>query len=200
MKEEKEIYINLSTQKILNVHLFADTKNWENLWQMTSLTASHFSFFNYFSFFHSLNSQPHRRLKKNKNTAMQRSNDQSVEEECSICLDDLQKYGSNFSIATCCGKGMHHKCRDELLVSSMSFEQKRHCVMCRTKYPDSAEETVEQLRPWVEKGKAWAQNILGERYRDGEVLINPTNERKSCSNCLRIRVISRRSTLWVFSM
>ena len=31
----------------------------------------------------------------------------------------------------------------------------------------SVEEAIEQVRPWVEKGKAWAQDMLGYRYRDG---------------------------------
>ena len=101
---------------------------------------------------------------------MQRSNDQPVEEEeeCSICLDDLRKYGSEFIRAACCGKGMHKKCSEGVNASSMSHKQKNQCVMCRTEYPRSAEETVEQLRPWVEKGKAWAQYILGSKYEQGE--------------------------------
>ena len=62
------------------------------------------------------------------------------EEECSICLDSLQMYGSTkFARASCCGKGIHIKCRDgvlaSVLASSLSAKQKRHCVMCRTKYP-----------------------------------------------------------------
>ena len=40
--------------------------------------------------------------------------------------------------------------------------------MCRAKDPDSHEKRIERIRPWVEKGKAWAQCVLGERYRDGE--------------------------------
>ena len=88
-------------------------------------------------------------------------------EECSICLNSLPKFSSKFSRAVCCGKGMHDKCRDGVLASSMSQKQKDHCVMCRTKYPESAEETVKQLRLWVEKGKAWAQSLLGERYEFG---------------------------------
>jgi len=104
---------------------------------------------------------------------MQRSNDQQVEEEeCSICLDDLRMYGSSkFSRATCCGKGMHNKCRDSsvlVLKSRLSEKQKNQCVMCRAEYPESQKEAVEQLCPWVEKGKAWAQIILGSRYRDGD--------------------------------
>ena len=89
------------------------------------------------------------------------------EEECSICLDDLPQDPTKYARAVCCGKGMHIKCRDGVMASSMSHKQKRHCVMCRTKYPDSAEETVEQLRPWVEKGKAWAQCMLGDKNEDG---------------------------------
>ena len=100
---------------------------------------------------------------------MQRSNDQPVEEEeCSICLDDLRKYGdSKFGRAACCGKGLHNKCRDGVLASSLSRKQKGQCVMCRTKYPSSQKEVFEQLRPWVEKGKAWAQSMLGQRYHHG---------------------------------
>ena len=97
------------------------------------------------------------------------SNQQKEEdEECSICLDSLPQDTTKYARASCCGKGMHFKCRDGVIVSSMSFKQKNHCVMCRTKYPDSVEEGVEQLRPWVEKGKAWAQFTLGCRYERGE--------------------------------
>ena len=100
---------------------------------------------------------------------MQRSNDQPVEKEvCSICLDDLRKYGLNtFGRATCCGKGLHIKCRLGVIASTLSKKQKSQCVMCRTKYPRSEKETIEQLRPWVEKGKAWAQKMLGDRYHRG---------------------------------
>ena len=100
---------------------------------------------------------------------MQRSNDQPVEKEvCSICLDDLRKYGLNtFARATCCGKGLHIKCRLGVKASTLSKKQKGQCVMCRTKYPRSEKETIEQLRPWVEKGKAWAQKMLGDRYHRG---------------------------------
>jgi len=90
------------------------------------------------------------------------------EEECSICLDDLRKYGdSKFSIAACCGKGIHNKCRGGVIASTMSKKQKNQCVMCRTKYPTSDEEEIEQLRPWVDKEKAWAQSMLGQRYEHG---------------------------------
>ena len=90
------------------------------------------------------------------------------EEECSICLDSLPQEPSKYVRATCCGKGMHKKCSEGVQASSMSYKQKNQCVMCRTKYPSSQKEIVEQLRPWVEKGKAWAQFMLGCRYEHGE--------------------------------
>jgi len=37
----------------------------------------------------------------------------------------------------------------------------------RAKDPNGDEEIIKRLCPWVEKGKAWAQNLLGEKYRDG---------------------------------
>ena len=61
-------------------------------------------------------------------------------EECSICLDVLPKDFAKCARATCCGKGMHIKCRDNMCSSKMSMEQKNRCVMCRTKYPYDTEE------------------------------------------------------------
>ena len=39
--------------------------------------------------------------------------------------------------------------------------------MCRTQHPRTDKDTIEQLRPWVEKGKAWAQSNLGQKYHQG---------------------------------
>ena len=93
-------------------------------------------------------------------------------EECSICLDVLPLDASEFPRATCCGKGMHMKCRADMFSSRMSLEQKNRCVMCRTNYvgvgKDGNKETIKRLRKWVKKGKAWAQLMLACRYRDGE--------------------------------
>jgi len=93
-------------------------------------------------------------------------------EECSICLDLLPKFGSKFMRAICCGKGMHNKCREDMIKSKMSQDQKSRCVMCRTKYADDTKkgrkEVIKQLRKWVKKGRAWAQAMLACRYRDGE--------------------------------
>jgi len=83
-----------------------------------------------------------------------------------------------------------------VLASSMSHKQKNQCVMFRTKYPASAEETVEQLRPWVEKGKAWAQATLGDKYYQGlgvdqSLSILPTSERA-------VRISQVKGTCMVF--
>merc|ERR1712127_900486 len=67
----------------------------------------------------------------------------------------------------CCGKGMHQWCFEGIKVSSLSHEQKNSCPLCRTKYPTSDEEKIKQVRPWVEKEKAWAQDMLGQMYADG---------------------------------
>ena len=74
---------------------------------------------------------------------------------------------TKFTRMTCCGKGMHLWCDAGIKVSSLSHEQKISCPLCRAKDPNGDEEIIKRLCPWVEKGKAWAQNLLGEKYRDG---------------------------------
>ena len=96
--------------------------------------------------------------------------DNQEEELCSICLDSLPRLASKFVRMTCCGKGLHKKCYDNIFKSSMSYKQKSQCIMCRTKHPRTHKESVEQLRPWVEKGKAWAQSNLGTMYYHGDGL------------------------------
>ena len=100
---------------------------------------------------------------------MQANQEQEEEEECSICLDKIPQDLTKYERAVCCGKAMHKKCRDDMLKSSMTDEQKGRCVMCRIKKTSAgSKEEIERLRPWVEKGKAWAQSVLGHKYRDGE--------------------------------
>ena len=98
--------------------------------------------------------------------------DQQEEEEeddpCAICNESLPKLSSNLTCMICCGKATHDKCHDNIYASSMSDEQKSRCIMCRTKHAAAgSKEEIDRLRRWVEKGKAWAQSILGQRYRDG---------------------------------
>ena len=99
---------------------------------------------------------------------MQRTNEQTEEkEECSICLDSLPKFASEFTRMTCCGKGLHTKCYDNIFKSSMTDKQKNRCIMCRTESHKSEEEQTERVCRWAEKGKAWAQSVLGQRYYAG---------------------------------
>ena len=105
-----------------------------------------------------------------KKTVTADSQQQEEEENvCPVCIEPLQKDPMKFIRFTCCGKGIHEWCDEGIKVSSLSQKQKNCCPLCRTKYPDSEEESLEQLRPWVEKGKAWAQKMLGEKYYHGEV-------------------------------
>ena len=92
---------------------------------------------------------------------------QEEEDVCPVCIEALQKDPKKFTRNACCGKGMHFWCYEGIKVSSLSYEQKISCPLCRTKYPTSEEEQIEQVRPWVEKGKAWAQFALGNRYCQG---------------------------------
>ena len=98
------------------------------------------------------------------------SNQQPEEEQelCSICLDSLPNLSSKFTRMTCCGKGLHNKCYDNISKSNMSHKQKNQCIMCRTVSYTSEEELTERVRRWADKGRVWAQCVLGERYRDGK--------------------------------
>ena len=95
---------------------------------------------------------------------------QQEEEEdvCPVCIEALQKDAKKFSRYTCCGKGIHFWCSEGIDASSLSREQKSSCPLCRAKHPRSLEDAIKQLHPWVEKGKAWAQCSLGDKYRDGD--------------------------------
>ena len=47
------------------------------------------------------------------------------QEEEKVCLDNLPKLSSKFTRMTCCGKGLHIKCYDNIFKSSMSQNQKK---------------------------------------------------------------------------
>jgi TPR repeat protein len=100
---------------------------------------------------------------------MQNQQEEEEEDDCAICNESLPKLSSNLTRMTCCGKGTHKKCHDNIYKSSMSDEQKSRCIMCRTKHAATgSKEEIDQLRHWVEKGKAWAQCMLGQKYDIGE--------------------------------
>ena len=49
----------------------------------------------------------------------------------------------------------------------MPDDLKHRCHQCRKPNPRKGKEAVERLREWVDKGKAWAQVLMGEWYRHG---------------------------------
>jgi len=108
-------------------------------------------------------------MEETKETVAADSPQQEEEEDvCPICIEALQKYTKKFIRNTCCGKGIHKWWYEGIKVSSMSDKQKNCCPLCRTKYPRrGSKEEIKRLRRWVEKGKAWAQCMLAQRYYDG---------------------------------
>ena len=89
---------------------------------------------------------------------------------CCVCLEDLQVDSSTFSRMTCCGKAVHLHCKNDFFGSSLSREQKGkcpHCPHCQVKLKSTEEEHFELTCGWADKGKAWAQADLGDRYSLG---------------------------------
>ena len=85
---------------------------------------------------------------------------QSEEEECSICLDSLPKLTAKLVRMILE--------RDCIISVTSSMSDKQKDVPNRVQYSMTGSmEQIEQLRRWVEPGKAWAQSLLAERYRDG---------------------------------
>ena len=78
-------------------------------------------------------------------------------EDCPICTDALPKLSTQFTRLTCCGKGLHNKCANDLRSNtSMTLKQKLKCIMCRTNcFKEGSKEDIESLRKWVKKGKSW---------------------------------------------
>ena len=64
---------------------------------------------------------------------------------------------------------MHLKCSNNVTKSThLSWKQKNSCVLCRTAYPATDEEHVEQVNNHVQRGAAWAQYQMGTIYSNGE--------------------------------
>ena len=107
---------------------------------------------------------------KNDTTEHNNNNTKETVEEdndCPICIEALPKDALKFSRMLCCGKGMHDRCRNKMAKSkSLSLKQMNTCVLCRTTIADA--QHLAQILTWVEKGKPWAQEMLGNRHRDGE--------------------------------
>jgi TPR repeat protein len=100
------------------------------------------------------------------NTSSSTTTQQEEKDECPICLDDMPKEASKFVRFSCCGKGLHHHCRNQL--DQTKFKNIRdHCPLCRTKRPTTDEEIIKRIQKWVKKKKAWAQCNLGNQYLHG---------------------------------
>ena len=89
-------------------------------------------------------------------------------EECPICMEP-----TNFDAITaqwwvCCGQRMCVKCEK----GHNKYEStgvRPLCPFCRTpEIGANQPKHQSQLIMWAEKGKSWAQAILGDIYRDGE--------------------------------
>jgi TPR repeat protein len=98
-----------------------------------------------------------------KNKEKLKTEEEKEGDECPICLEELPKFGNQFTRFTCCGKGIHTHCFKDM----ESMKMAGTCPFCRASRP-TQEEQVKYLRPWVKKKKAWAQNMMGQAYRDGE--------------------------------
>jgi TPR repeat protein len=89
------------------------------------------------------------------------------EDPCCICLEKLPKNEITIQWAPCCGKGYHVECVKNFFSSTMTNEQKSKCPHCQTKLSTSPEEEFKRTLVWAEKGKAIAQKMLGDVYREG---------------------------------
>ena len=86
------------------------------------------------------------------------------DEECSICLDFLPKFASDFARLSCCGQGLHLHCSAQLSNSNAG----ENCPLCRGYIHElgSHGELIE-ITTWANNGKPWAQNLLAQMYKDG---------------------------------
>jgi TPR repeat protein len=90
------------------------------------------------------------------------------EDICCICLEQLPICSSGFKVASCCGKGYHNECVNKFHNSNMTEDQKKKCPHCQTKLPTTDEEHFKRTIGWANKGKAWAQYMLGSLYARGK--------------------------------
>ena len=79
--------------------------------------------------------------------------------KCCVCSLNLPKFGSEFTRLTCCGRGAHDDCAR----THLHYK----CTWCRAQIPTSHKARAKNLRKWVKKGKAWAQVLMAQKYKDG---------------------------------
>jgi len=69
---------------------------------------------------------------------------------------------------TCCGKRLHIECHNKRINSQTADHLKQQCHHCSKPIPKTEKVQIERLREWVDKGKAWAQMLMAQMYREGE--------------------------------
>ena len=111
--------------------------------------------------------------RKRQEKRIRKTNNVVVGDDCSVCLEELSRINSQVVRNTCCGKAYHKLCYQQIKDSNMSEELKNRCAECRQKYPSGPEsvEEIRRLRMWAEKGRAWSQEMLANRYREGVGLV-----------------------------
>ena len=91
-------------------------------------------------------------------------------EDCAICMEPLcnLKAVTTMQYFLCCGQSMCAKCAEKYQLASRG--KKITCPFCRSLYVNTENDpkAQSQLLMFAEKGKAWAQAGLGDRYRKGE--------------------------------
>ena len=89
------------------------------------------------------------------------------EDICTVCMDPLPKNTSKFIRYPCCGGGNHVWCNNIRIFANLSQRpefRKNKCPICNQELKDS----IAKIQKHVEEGEAWAQNLLGQKYEDGD--------------------------------
>ena len=91
-------------------------------------------------------------------------------EECPICMEPTNFDAVMTQYWVCCGQKMCGKCGTDYQPTRKG--ELKSCPFCRHPLMCANEAKYQsQLLKWCEKGKAWAQTILGDRYNRGEYYI-----------------------------
>ena len=85
---------------------------------------------------------------------------------CGICLETLPPWGQHFTRLTCCGKGMHKACVEELHAHAHPVLGSDKCPMCRAPVTSALGNHRRALK-WAERGKAWAMHTIAQDYQNG---------------------------------
>ena len=93
------------------------------------------------------------------------SNNTTAINECSICHEELPKLNSKLTRMTCCGEALHLSCYDQLRSKNRMY--RKACPLCNELYPTTPKQRTKRLFKFVDGQQAWAEGMLGQKYRDG---------------------------------